>query len=259
MNARNPLAIFFALAAGALATSCGVGPDEILQQARLQGESGTLAGVQIKTWATLGPGGRVDRVGFTVPSGAVEAATEAQELVLALPDEVKRATFLDHLQIDYQLSEHAQVGVYKGGQFEFRFFGIDAIERAQINCVNEPMPTATTLPEPYLVPGTGLAPEGSCVPGVGVHAYDPTAPGVDPDSTEPFTSTLGLGYHKGALAFVEGVAADSLLDNQKDFALAIPAVELLGRSTLFPGAIIGQYSAEEDAYLVYVEAFSPDE
>jgi hypothetical protein len=258
MIVRNPLAIFFAIAAGALATSCGVGPDEILQQARLRGDSGTLAGVQVDTWATLGAGGRVERVGLTLPGSAVEAALEPQELVLALPEEVRRATFLDHLQVDYQISDEAQVGVYKGGQFEFRFFGIDHIARAQINCVNEPMPTSTTLPEPYLVPGTGLAPEGSCVPGVGVHAYDPTAPGVDPSSSVPFTSTLGLGYHKAALAFVEGIAADSLLDNQKDFALPIPALELLGRSTLFPGAVIGQYSADEDAYLVYVEAFAPD-
>jgi len=253
MLARSSLVLGLVVA---FTVGCGTAPEEILRQARVAGDSGLFAGSRVDTWATFHPGGAVAQVGLTLPAIAVDSAAQAQSLDLTFPAEVREATFLNHLRIQYTPTGDGPTKSFHVERFDFQFFGVDVETQSEIDCVGEPMPTTTTLPPSYFVPGTSTPPEGSCVGEIGVLAYDTAAPVLEPQKPAPLTSTLALGYHNGSLVAVDAMTAAAELDAGADFWMPVPALELLGEQTLFPSSVSGIYDPETDAYLIFAEDFT---
>jgi hypothetical protein len=90
-----------------------------------------------------------------------------------------------------------------------------------------------------------------------VHALDVRSGELQLENPSPFTTTLVLGYHAGALSFIEPMVTQEHLTLQGSWSWDVPRPTTLGRSVLWPATLDFTYESETDTYRVVFSDFSP--
>jgi hypothetical protein len=249
---RRHLAIVSILAGTALAAcSEDEEPAPIEQNRRVTGQTGSLSGQTVTTYATLDLEDRVTEIGVSIPFAAISAVSAEETVVAEFPDDVSDDLDFDHLQLGYLPHGHPPV-FWQAPHFDVHFHRISIGEREEIDCLDEPMPDSDRLPAGYVIPGTGLEPDGTCVPAMGIHAFDPTAPEVT--AMGPFTSTVIFGYHDGELSFVEPMITLAQIQTKASIDAAVPLPpNLEGRSS--PTRFTATYQPTTDSYEIVLSSF----
>ena len=127
------------------------------------------------------------------------------------------------------------------------------------------MPAADNdvVPDFYMIPSAaiddGTPSGGTCVPKMGVHALDVRSPELQETDPSPFDATLILGYHAGALSFIEPMVTQAHFGTRANWGWDIPRPKKLGRSVLWPARLEANYDADSDTYDVVFSEFSPIE
>ncbi|MBR59123.1 MAG: hypothetical protein CMH54_14030 [Myxococcales bacterium] len=230
----------------------------------IEGESAMMGDSSIQTWAELDDDGVVIRVGFNAGASGLDALTDEEHLVVQWPEAVQSQTFFNHLGLDFQNEGHGPPP-YLFPHFDVHFYGVSPTDNAAIDCVEEPLPEGLEagvpasgndyVPDFYLIPSTALDPDGTCVPGMGVHAVDVRSPELH-EEPEFFTTTLVLGYHNGALTFLEPMVTQEYLAARSEWGWDVPRPNILGRSVLWPARFEATYDAESDTYSFEFSDFS---
>jgi hypothetical protein len=237
---------------GVLLAFAGCG-DEDASSRVVFGSSGILAGAQVATWARILNGSeRLAEIGVTIPMAAIREAKTAEDIEVLFPAEARAASSFNHLGIDYNPMGHGPAP-FMVPHFDVHFYTIDQVTQKSIDCVDEPMPPAGNLPEPYVIPDTGTEPNGTCVPEMGVHAIKPTTFAGD----YVFENELILGYHMGRIAFIEPMVTQSVLKQRMDFTVTVPIPK--NRETPWPTLYTATYVPAEDAYKLVLSGFVGNE
>ena len=236
-----------ALAVLALATAgctAGTGP----LGARVVGEARAVFGANATLYAVPEAAGFAE-IGFELPLAAIEAAPDAGETTittLRFSEAVRQATFLDHLDIDYNPRGHEPPGTYDTPHFDFHFYGVDEATKQAIDCKDETAPAAARVPagDAFLPP-----PKGPCVPMMGIHASELSSPELAQPSPAPFTRTMVLGFYAGRQIFIEPMATRAFLLTKQDFTLPVGRPAELGRQTLYPSTFRATFDAAKNAWV----------
>lgn len=244
---RLPL---IATMASVLATACSDETTPSLR--RTAGQSGMLGSGTVTNFATVTATGTLTEIGAVLPMESVRTASGPAAVFLDLP---AQAGAFRHISFYFEPEGHPPTP-YQVPHFDLHFNLITNTERLTIDCANEPMPAAERIPTPYLIPGTGTGPDGTCEPAMGVHAIDPTSPELSMTNPQPFTRTLILGYHSGALAFVEPMVTRAYLQGHNDFSFAIPRPSVVGREVNWPSKFEGTYDSATDSYRLVLSGFT---
>lgn len=217
--------------------------------ARELGEAKAIHGANATLYSIPATGGGYSEIGFELPQAAVEAApvsadAKATITTLRFSEAVRQATFVDHLDIDYNPQGHEPPGTYDLPHFDFHFFGVDEATKQAIDCKDETLPAAARLPTGYafLPP-----PKGQCVPLMGFHASELSSPELQP-SPQPFTRTMILGFYGGNLIFIEPMMTKAFLSQKQDFTLAVGRPAELGRQTLYPSSFKATFDAGKNSW-----------
>jgi len=200
---------------------------------RTIGESQEVGGLAAHSWALLDDAGVVTQVGFSMDRTAAASLAVGVAIPLALPTEAVDQTLFDHIEINFMNEGHAP-GPFLVPHFDFHFYSVTTETLLGIDCDGEPMPEASHLPTPYIIPDTAIDPTGTCVPVMGVHAINPTSPELAPESTTPFTEHFILGYHNGSMTFIEPMIAQSFLAEGNEVTGAVPTPDTYGTATRYP-------------------------
>lgn len=234
-RAALSIAACVALAVGAVSAACG-------------GVSyGSLAGAAVSH--ELDGNGDVARVMATMPLSELSAAHEREESVTAsVPwdDVVRETTFIDHLQIDYNAHGHGPPGRDDIPHVDIHFQAIGVSEREAIDCQAEPAIDAELLPDGYVQPSVGEPPFGSCIRAMGIHADD---------GYDALTANMIMGYHAGALTFVEPMIDVEKLFAKESVELIVPRPARVGRTTRYPSTFAANYDDATDSYVFVVADF----
>jgi hypothetical protein len=231
----------------------------------VNGETADMGDSSIQTWAELDEDGVVTSVGFTAGAAGLMALTEEAHIAANWPEEVKTQTFFNYLGMDFMHEGHGPEP-YMHAHFDVHFYGEDQAETASIDCAAEPLPEGleagvpaegnALVPDFYMIPSPALDPDGTCVPGMGVHALDVRSGELQMEEPSPFTATLILGYHAGALSFIEPMVTQAHFGAQADWSWEIPRPATLGRSVLWPGMLDFTYDSETETYDVVFSEFT---
>ena len=217
----------------------------------IEGESAALGTGTVTTWGKLNARGGIVSVGVTMSSPALEHMDADMTLSVAFPRRVARRTVIDHLGLGFLATGHGPEP-YLVPHYDVHFYGVPEDVVDSIDCVDEPMPSATALPSPYFIPGLGMEPDGTCVPQMGVHALDPTSPEL---SGSPFTETLILGYHAGSVIFIEPMITQATFASHTSYTRSIPKPESVGRRTQWPTVLTVTYDDEADTHSIVLSDF----
>lgn len=233
-----------ALLAVGLAVLPGCGGDDDGPEI-LTGESQTVFGSQVTSWAQLSDNGEVEQVGFTLPIGSIQNAqgeVRAPVAVLQFPQQVKAQTFIDHVEINWNEHGHPPQGVFTRPHFDVHFYHQTRAQVQAINCSDLTAPAANRIPQGYALPPVLTSQQ--CVPQMGFHASPGHvfAPGYE------FSREMILGYYGGNLTFVEPMVTRELLQQKQSFSLAIPAPQEVGVHTRYPTQFTAEWDEEEQAY-----------
>jgi len=204
-----------------------------LEDVRLVGEPALFNGQNAVAWALQSPDGTLSEVGITLGLDAVRTIETSAALYLELPEQGVAHTFFDHVVVNFEANGHPSE-VYEVPHFDLHFYGVPLSEQLQVTCIDEPMPSADSLPPSYIIPSTAESPSGTCVPEMGVHALDFSAPELSPTDPAPFEHHLVIGFHDGELTFIEPMIAQEILQDEFGLTLPVPRPEVLGQSTEWP-------------------------
>jgi hypothetical protein len=207
------------------------------------------------SWATLDDDGVVTQVGFSVDRKLVGSINNSASIPLSLSAEVREQTLFDHIEIDFMKDGHVP-GPFMVPHFDFHFYTTSNSELSAVDCVDEPLPEASRIPEPYIIPSTAIDPTGTCVPAMGVHAIDPTSPELAPDVATAFADHFIFGYHNGEMVFIEPMIAQSVLLAGTEISGNVPRPEVFGRTTLYPATWSLTLSEDGTEYEVTYTDFS---
>ena len=226
----------------------------------MAGAEAAFGGGTVSTWALLDDDGTVLEVGVNLTAAALDEAAESEHVHVAFPEQVVDQTFFDHFVIDFESGGHPP-GPYLVPHFDFHFYGITNETQLAIDCLAEPLPEGNAAGEPamgndympdmYMIPGTGLEtddPPGTCVPEMGVHAVDLTSGELAPEDPTEFTISYILGYHMGALAFIEPMMSQAYLATRPEISAAVKGPAKLGWSTMWPTQFDASYDDESGVY-----------
>jgi hypothetical protein len=219
---------------------------------RVAGETGTIAGQLVSTFATLNERGEITKVGVTLPLASIRATAMEEMVIARFPSQSVDQTGLDHLQLGFLPNGHTPT-FWQVPHFDIHYHRVSIATREGIDCTAEPMPAADRLPEGYTIPGTGPEPAGSCVPAMGIHAHDTSSPEVI--GAEPFDETMILGYHGGELTFIEPMITIERMETTEDLDRAIPAPARLAPPARFPTRFTMTYLDEGDSYELVTSDF----
>ncbi len=218
----------------------------------IDGECKDVFGANVCTWGTL-TGDAVVEFGATVPIASIEGAPADAPMAfpppliaaVRFPPEIRAATGFDHLGINWEAHGHPPE-TWLTPHFDFHFYSVSPSEIAAVDC--------TTLDKPASLPGGYTLPDmdieglgmlvGLCVPGMGMHA----APEDELDDTEIFEATMIVGYYDESLISVEPMITRAKLEQQQDFALAVPEVPDAGAVTVWPTGFEATWDEGAQAY-----------
>jgi hypothetical protein len=220
-----------------------------------EGSCGTVFEGEICSWSKSKAGELVS-FGATVPMSTVESAPSEGEMAwppvtharVAMTDEVKAATGIDHLGVNWEIFGHPPL-TFMTPHFDFHFYMLPGDEVAAIDCEDLTMPDPGIVPEGYVLPDEYI-PEmdimliGLCVPEMGMHAVNAEEAG----ASELFDGTFIVGFIYGNPHFIEPMIAKKLLDRREDFTVALPEVKGRGEGKANPAAFNGYYDKDIDSY-----------
>lgn len=223
----------------------------------VRGESATVSGVAVTTWARVLPHGRVSEVGLTLPLAVVQNPPDElgdgphESLALAFPQVVQQTTYFNHAQIGWNPHGHGPGGAWMVPHFDFHFEGVPLQTIWDIGfgrplasgLMGDPVaPAPERLPAGYVYPG-----QRALVPFMGVHASRP--------DTYPPPATMLAGFFGGDMIFVEPMITQEFLLRRQSFSLDVPRPAVLGRSTRYPTRFEALYDKKADAYHFVFSAF----
>lgn len=265
MNVTRLLLVVAVLVVGVVAwlSWAPVSSDRIVE-----GETEMLYGAPMATWARVGADGTIHEVGFTMPLTTIENAPvpsadgghvpEQFSTEIEFPDEVKTATFFDHVGLFYEPGGHPP-SAYRVPHFDIHFFGISTPSQLAIRCDDDTAPQAELVPTNYWVATIDGTPTGSieCIPTMGQHGIDLTSPELDLVAPEPFTKTMILGYYSGEFIFFEPMITRDYLLGRQSFEMSVPPAFQPGERTLYPRTFRGVYDRATDSYQLIWSDFEP--
>ncbi len=232
----------------------------------VEGESTTVSGGTVSTWARVNGGGKVIWVGLTIPMAMVEnqpfpgTGPLGAVATLKYPAIVQETTYFNHAEIHSQLHGHptnpsyADMFRYMAPHFDFHFYAIPAAQVVTIP-PGPPVPPvpATRVPLGY------AQPEGS-VPQMGRHS----APLTEFTATDPWELTMLAGFLPYAkyialgepyMHFIEPMITREFLLRRQNFTLPIPMPAVLGKATRYPTEFTAHYDRGLDAYHFVFKGF----
>ena len=237
--------------------ACGGGEQVV------EGDCQTVFESDLCTWGTM-TGGNVTAFGATVPVAFVENAPVDGEMVfpppfvavVALPEEVQAATGFDHLGVNWELFGHPPE-TWLTPHFDFHFYTITPGSVQAIDCsnLNKPaeLPAEYALPD-LEIPEMGLTLVGACVPTMGMHSAKVSEVAV----TDPFETSMLVGYYEEDLIFLEPMIAKAKLLLEESFPMQVPAVPNAAANVKWPTTFEAVYDAESRSYRFVFSGFSTD-
>jgi hypothetical protein len=224
------------------------------------GESSTINGATVSTWARVNGGGKVIWVGLTMPVALAEnmpspgSGPAGAFAVLNYPAVVQQTTYFNHVQIQANPHGHATnpnfVNTNRNSEphFDIHFYNI---------------PVAQVLPIPpglFFTPVSsdrlpvGYAqPDARSIPAMGRHAAllsEFTAVG-------PLDATMIAGFLPDAsfMHFIEPMVSSDFLLARQNFTLPVPTPAVLGIATEYPTECVVLYDKNMDAHHFVFKGF----
>lgn len=248
MSARNVWTPGSLVAVALVTAACTPAPPPVTEVA---GECSMAYGGNVCTWAQV-QGDSMLAWGATIPMATVEGVPAEMEMtwpptmggMVSLPEVVQQSTGMTHLTVFWEAHGHPP-GPFLTPHFDFHFYGIPAVEREGIDCLDVTKPVA--LPAGYElpdeeVPGIGLL-VGVCVPKMGMHSLLSSSL----TATSLFDATMVVGWIKGEPIFVEPMISQAFLMRKEGFSLPIPALSA-ANGTRYPSAFEATFDAGAQAY-----------
>lgn len=249
------------------AAGCGGGSNSVSLPGPTRivtGQSQTVSGATVSTWARLDATDTVIEAGVTLPlsiiqnppapvinratrhaghehrADEIEAVGPAGAFVVTdFPDIVKQTTYLNHFELHWNPIGHPPAR-YGAAHFDFHFYNDTVAEVLAITPPDPVAPAANRIPTGYIYTGPQ-----ETVPQMGVHAVN--ASELDPNAP-PFLASMILGYYNGNMNFVEPMITQAALLNKQSITLAVPRPAVLGMATRYPTKFTATYSQELNAY-----------
>lgn len=230
----------------------------------IAGESASVAGGTVSTWARVNGAGKVIWVGLTIPLSMVEnllprgSGPAGAVAVLNYPPVVQQTTYFNHAEVHSNEHGHptnplfAQTNRYSAPHFDFHFYSIPVADVFAI-----PPGLFFTLAPAERVPGGWAQPEPGSVPQMGRHA----APLTEFTATDPWLLTMISGFLPDAsyMHFIEPMITREFLLRRKNFTIPVPTPAVLGRATRYPTECVVAYDKDADAYHIVFKGFEPIE
>jgi hypothetical protein len=267
-NLNRRTAIFFSLGTiitlSASVAGCGGGSNSITSPGNtriVSGQSQTINGATVTSWAKLDGTDKVIEAGVTLPFAVLQnppapetnhstrhAGHDHEEggvgpagafVVVGFPDAVKQSTYFDHFEMHWNPAGHPPER-YAAPHFDLHFYNDTLDEVRQITAPDTVVPAADRIPEGYVYPGVN-----ETVPEMGVHAFDASefAPGAP-----PFSTSMILGYYKGRMNFIEPMVTQAAFLTKQPISVSVPRPAVLGQSTRYPTKFTAVYSPELNVY-----------
>jgi hypothetical protein len=264
---RSVLALSSLCAVGVVSVSlagCGGGTSSAVSQNPTRivtGESETVGGASVVSWAKLDSLDKVLEAGVTIPLSVIanppdpagarstrHAGHDSEDavgpagafVVIDFPDAVKNTTFLNHYEMHWNPDGHPPFELYSEAHFDLHFYNQTVAQVLAITPPDTIAPAANRIPTGYIYPGVQ-----ETVPQMGVHALADSefAPGAP-----PFSASMVLGYYQGKMTFVEPMITQARLLSKQPITLTVPQPAVLGQSTRYPTKFTAVYDASLDAY-----------
>jgi hypothetical protein len=262
MKKQNPIGISAACLAAVVLTLAD-GPAKAGSDDKfIAGESATVAGGTVSTWARVNGGGKGIWVGPTLPPSMAEnmptpgAGPAGAVATLNYPAVVQQTTYFNHAEV--QSNEHghpanprfADVHRYEAAHFDFHFYSIPVAQVLTIPFV-PPSPLLPPVSSDRL-PAGYAQPEFS-VPQMGRHA----SPLSEFTATDTWLATMVAGFLPDAssMHFIEPMVTQELLLQRENFTLPVPQPAVLGRTTQYPTECVVAYDKDTDAYHIVFKGF----
>ncbi|MEO7299031.1 MAG: hypothetical protein ABI042_10710 [Verrucomicrobiota bacterium] len=226
----------------------------------IAGESSTVNGATVSTWARVNGGGKVIWVGLTMPVSLAEnmpspgSGPAGAFAVLNYPAVVQQTTYFNHAEIQANLHGHPTnpnyVNTNRNSEphFDIHFYNIPVAQVFPIppGLFFAPV-SADRLPVGY------AQPEPRSIPQMGRHAAlfsEFTAVG-------PLDATMIAGFLPDAsfMHFIEPMISSDFLLARQNFTLPVPTPAVLGRATQYPTECVVLYDKDIDAYHFVFKGF----
>jgi hypothetical protein len=231
----------------------GQSPDAIPPTQLVIGDTATVEGNAIVTWARVHARHGVQEVGVTIPVALFDDQPEPGSgpagaiASLLFPEIVRDTTFFNHFELHSQAHGHetppGSTNPIRNSvpHYDFHFYAIDEDDVWLIPGLPAPLPrvSAELLPIGYRQPGGSSAQMGR-------HAA-PQNSFVDPD----FLSTVmivGFVPDGTQMHFIEPMISREFLLHRAPFQLAVPMPQRFGRPMFYPTKLTAEYEAGRDAY-----------
>lgn len=244
-------------------TACGSSTDAN-GNGIVYGPAQTLAGAQVRTYATIDHLGRATSVGVAIPESAMASLpTENMPgmpmgamLSLDLPAPAMAAGY-DHVSMHWNPLGHEPDGIYTQPHFDFHFFTATRAVEAAIMPTDPQFEQKAALAPPAQYQPAGFIQFPGAVPGMGAHWGDPTSPELlPPPNTQLFTRTFLYGSYDGQMIFFEPMITRTAIEAVKGLppatmAIGVPAAyQKPGR---YPTSYTIAYDAETKEYRVALD------
>jgi hypothetical protein len=218
---------------------------------RIAGESTTLAGGRVSTWATVDENNALQEVGLTMPVGVIEHppaepgdGPSGAFATLKFPREVKLWGFFDHAEVHWNPNGHEPL-CFKKAHFDFHFYAIPEEAVRGIDKFVPENPDPASLPEGYAY----LA-EAGFHPQMGNHLIRLEV------LEQPFTAVMIAGYNQGRVHFIEPMVTQESLLARRDFALEVPPRPKTLAGKPYPTRVQATYDRANDAYHFVFSGFT---
>ena len=228
----------------------------------IAGESATIGGATISTWARVNGGGKVIWVGLTMPVSLAEnmpppgSGPAGAIATLNYPAVVQQTTYFNNAEVQANLHGHPTnpgyqtTNRYSEPHFDFHFYSIPVAQVLTIP-FRPPFPPLQSVPADRL-PAGYAQPEFS-VPQMGRHA----APFSEFTAVGPLDATMIAGFLPDAsyMHFMEPMVSQDFLLARQNFTLPVPQPAVLGRATQYPTECVVLYDKDADAYHIVFKGF----
>lgn len=230
----------------------------------IAGESASVGGGTVATWARVNGSGKVIWVGVTFPLSLVEnqpppgPGPAGAIVVLNYPPVVQQTTYFNHAEIHSNLHGHAtnplyaQPNRYSAPHFDFHFYSIPV---AEVWLIPPGLFSSSVAAE--RLPDGWAQPEPRSVPQMGRHA----AMLSEFTATNTWQSTMPCGFLPDGsyMHFIEPMITREFLLRRQSFTLPVPQPARLGRATSYPTECVVLYDRGADAYHIVFKGFEPIE
>lgn len=229
--------------------SCGLTMSENI----VQGESQTVNGAGVRTWARVGSDGQIVQAGITVPMATIQNGPTSGPPVVAqidFPAAVQQTTFLQHVGFDWNPHGHEPEGRYNTPHFDLHFHGISKAQANSIDCTDMTQINPADVPQGWAPPvPPGVPPQAVCVPTMGFHSL-PFSEFSGPGQIKSglFDKVMIAGSYGGKYIFLEPMVTQQVLLTRENFSLPVPMPSNLGRTTRYPTTFNAVYDPVLNAY-----------